>query len=213
MNDTGTADDTEPADDTGASSCSCKIGRNVQKYSLGEFDRRLTDRHRDGASLRDLETVVNEAILSASIRAADAEVIGDVSSVYETLTGDAASAGERTELRDRLSRAGVEVEAVTDDFVSYQTVRTHLRECLDLSTDQRDPLSVEDARGTIEWARSRSEGIVERTLERLAGTDAVTAGDVDVSHVVRATCDECGATFPVDVFIDRGGCDCPADDG
>ena len=76
----------------------------------------------------------------------------------------------------------------------------------------RAGLSVEDACGTVEWARSRSEGIVERTLDRLAGTDGVRAGDLTVSHVVRVTCEDCGAAYPVDEFVDRKGCDCAATD-
>jgi len=192
--------------------CSCKIGRVARRYDLGAFDRTLTDRREDGASLRDLETVVNEAVLRAALRDADADVIGDVSSVYEGLTGEDASAGERAELRGRLNRAGVDVDGLETDFVSYQTVRTHFRECLDYDTDRRTALSVEDARGTVEWARSRSEGIVERTLDRLAGTDGFRAGDLTVSHVVRVTCEDCGATYPVDEFVDRRGCDCAAAD-
>ncbi|MFB6141588.1 MAG: rod-determining factor RdfA [Halosimplex sp.] len=202
--------DPDAVDGAGDAGCSCKVGRAVRTYDLGAFDRTLVDRRRDGASLRDLETVVNEAILRAALREADADVIGDVSSVYERLTGDDASAGERAELRGRLERAGVDVDALSDDFVSYGTVRTHLRECLDVETDRRTPLSVEDARGTVEWARSRSEGIVERTLDRLGATPEFAAGDLSVTHVVRVTCADCGATYPVDEFVDRGGCDCGA---
>ncbi|WP_123538528.1 rod-determining factor RdfA [Halosimplex salinum] len=205
-------EDPGPADGESEGECSCKIGRAVRTYDLGAFDRTLIDRRRDGASLRDLETVVNEAVLRAALREADADVIGDVSSVYEGLAGDEASAGERAELRDRLARAGVDVDELEADFVSYQTVRTHFRECLDVDTDRQASLSVEDARGTVEWARSRSEGIVERTLDRLARTDGFTAGDVSVSHVVRVTCDDCGASYPVDAFVDRGGCDCSTAD-
>jgi hypothetical protein len=200
------------SDAAGGVDCSCKIGRVVRRYELGAFDRTLTDRREDGASLRDLETVVNEAILRAALRDADADVIGDVSSVYERLTGDEASAGERAELRGRLTRAGVDSDGLEADFVSYQTVRTHFRECLDYDTDRQSALSVEDARGTVEWARSRSEGIVERTLDRLADTDGFRAGDLTVSHVVRVTCEDCGATYPVDEFVDHRGCDCAADD-
>ena len=98
--------------------------------------------------------------------------------------------------------------AVEGAFVSYQTVRTHLKECLGVETNRESRLTVADARGTIEWARSRSEGIVERTLERLASADEIDAGDVDVTHVVRVDCSRCGTTAPVDEFVDGGGCNC-----
>jgi len=194
--------------DVGDPVCSCKIERNAETYGLSGLDRRLLAEREDGASLRDLERVVNETILAAALRRSDDEVIGDVASVYETLTDDEASAGERTALTDRLSRAGVDVEGLHEAFVSYQTVRNHLRECLDVETGRRTELSLSDARGTIEWARSRSEGIVERTVERLADADEVAAGDVDVSHTVRVSCGDCGASYPVERFLERGGCEC-----
>lgn len=191
-----------------ASAACCKVGRTARRYDLDRLDRRVRDRRRDGDSLRDLERVVNEAVLGAALRDADADVVGDVGAVYESLTGDDASAGERAEVRERLASAGVDVERVTDDFVSYQTVRTHLRECLDVDTDRGGDITRADARGTVEWARSRSEGIIERTLERLADRDGFRAGSLDVSGVVRVTCGDCGASYPVEEFLDRGGCDC-----
>lgn len=188
--------------------CSCKIGRNVRRYDLARFDERLRERRRDGASLRDLETVVNTAILRAALRSADADVVGDVDGIYAALADDDASAGERTATRERLARRGVDVDALSEDFVSYQTVRTHLRECLDVPTGRESTLTREDARGTVEWARSRSEGIVERTLERLGRRDDVATGTLDVSQVVRVTCAECESSYPVEEFLERGGCDC-----
>jgi hypothetical protein len=196
----------------GDDGCTCKIGRNAEAYAVEDLDRRLLERRAEGASLRRLETVVNRAILRAALREADAAVIGDAASVYETLTGDDVSAGRRTETKERLSRAGVDPDELLDDFVSYGTVRSHLRDCLDVDTDRRSTLSVEDAQGTIEWARSRSEGIVERTVERLAGTEGFSAGDVEVGHVVRVSCRDCGASHPVESFLDRGGCDCDPDE-
>ena len=190
--------------------CSCKLGRNVAAYGLDDVNARLRDRRDDGDSLRDLERFVNTSLLDGALREAGADVIGDVDAIYDVLTGDDVSAGKRTEVRSRLEHAGVDVATVEAAFVSYQTVRTHLRECLDVETDRESRLSVDDARGTIEWARSRSEGIVERTVQRLDAADEVDAGAVDVSHVVRVDCADCGASYPVDEFVDRGGCDCGA---
>lgn len=198
----------ENVDDSLPDDCSCKVGRASRTYGLGDLDRRLRRRRAEGASLRDLERVVNEAILRSALRSASAEVVGDVAGIYDALTGSDASAGERTEARERLSAAGVDVDAVEADFVSYGTVRSHLRECLDVDTGRETSLSVEDGTGTIEWARARSEGIVERTLDRLADQDRIAAGDLDVTHVVRVSCTNCGRTEPVDTFLANEGCDC-----
>jgi hypothetical protein len=198
----------ESLDATDGARCSCKVGRNARAYDLEGFDARLRERHAGGASLRDLERFVNETLLHRALEAVDADVIGDVASVYEALTDEDVSAGRRTEVRERLSQAGVDVEALRADFVSYGTVRTHLRDCLGVETTRAAPLSVDDARGTIEWARSRSEGIVDRTLDRLADGDQVAAGDLEVAHTVRVTCADCGISRSVEAFLDRGGCDC-----
>lgn len=197
----------------GECACGCKVGRNAEAYGLDGLDERLLDRRADGASLRDLEGVVNRAILRVALRDAGEDVLGDVGSVYEKLTGDDASAGERAETRDRLVWAGVDVETVREDFVSYQTVRTHLRECLEVDTAREQSLTRSDALGTIQWARSRSEGIIERTMERLQGEDAFHAGDIEVSHVVRVSCPDCGATDTVEAFVEGGGCQCPPESG
>lgn len=190
------------------SDCSCKIGQDIEKYGIDRLNERLLDRREDGASLRDLESVVNRSILEAALRGADRDIVGDVAGVYERLTDDDASAGERTEVREWLTQAGIDPGELTGDFVSYQTVRTHLRECLDVATDRRTTLSLSDAKGTIEWARSRSEGIVERTLERLDGTDGFDAGSVEVGNIIRVTCTECGKSYPIETFLERNGCHC-----
>ncbi|MBX0288420.1 hypothetical protein EGH22_18985 [Halomicroarcula sp. F28] len=193
---------------SGEASCACKIGRTAETYGIDDIDRLLRDRRAEGASLRRLETVVNEAVLRAALEETGTHVPGDVTDIYRTLTDGETSAGVRTETRAWLSRVGVDPDDLEGDFVSYQTVRTHLRECLDVDTTRESTLSVDDAVGTIEWARSRSEGIVRRTVERLDETDGFHTGTVDVTHVVRVSCGDCGASYPVERFLDRGGCDC-----
>jgi len=190
------------------SACSCKVGRSADKYGLEALDRQLLDRREEGASLRRLETVVNTSILRTLLRDAEMDIVGDVSSFYEKLTDDDASAGERTEVREWLTRADIDPDELTGDFVSYQTVRTHLRECLDVETNRTSTLSLEDAQGTIEWARSRSEGIVERTIERLDRSGEFDAGAIEIGHVMRVTCTECARSYPIDTFLQRGGCHC-----
>jgi len=188
--------------------CSCKIGRIGAKYGIDQLNERLLDSREEGASLRELETTVNTVILGSLLRETEANIVGDVSNVYEKLTDDGASAGEQTAVKTWLSQAGVDPDELTGDFVSYQTVRTHLRECLDVDTDRTTSLSLEDARGTIAWARSRSEGIVERTIERLNNSSEFESGTIEVGHVIRVTCTDCAKSYPIDTFLQRGGCRC-----
>lgn len=196
------------ADASGPPECACKLGRVARSRGLEALDRRLSDRRADGASLRDLERFVNVELLDRALRDASTDVVGEVGDVYDVLVGDDGSAGERTELRSRLARGGVDVDALLEAFVSYQTVRSHLGDCLGVETGRERTLDPDDARGTIEWARARSEGIVGRTLDRLARDGGVAAGDLEVSHVIRVSCTRCGVTATVGQFVEGGGCDC-----
>jgi len=194
-----------------AATCTCKVGRTADAYGLDGLDDLLCERRAEGASLRQLETVVNERVLRSALEATDEDVLRDAAAIYRNLTGEDTSAGVRAETEAWLSRIGVDPAAIDADFVSYQTVRSHFNECLDVDTARDSTLSLDDAEGTIEWARSRSEGIVGRTIERLADTDGFHSGAVDVTHVVRVSCRDCGASHPVERFLDRGGCNCDTD--
>lgn len=192
----------------GSSTCSCKVGRTAEKYGLGGLDEDLVRAREADASLRDLEQVVNEAVLEAAIRSVDVEVIGSIESILTALTDEETSAGKRSEVRSRLASAGVDAESLESDFVSYQTVRTHLRDCLDIDTSGRGEFTVDDARGTIEWSRTRNVAVIERTLERLRGHGELAAGPLEVSDLVRVTCAGCGSSYPIEDLLARGGCEC-----
>jgi len=56
--------------------CSCKIGRNVQKYGVS-LDRELRQRHENGESLRALARVHNERLLEEALADVTAAVFGE----------------------------------------------------------------------------------------------------------------------------------------
>ena len=197
----------ETSDSVDAVGC-CKVGRSAAAYGLANVDEDLRRRHDRGESLRDLAAFVNRRILGGAIDSADVDAVSDAGTIYDLLADDDLSAGRRTEIREKLARAGVDVEAVESSYVSHQTVRDHLRECLSVDTSVSADVDPESARGTIEWARARFLGIAERTVERLASADELAVGDVEVTGTVRVTCRDCGETYRLGVLIDRGGCGC-----
>jgi hypothetical protein len=186
----------------------CKVGRVADRYDLPNLDDALARRHGAGDGLRDLASLTNRRILADAITGADADVVGDADALYETITGDDVSAGRRAEVRAQLSNAGVDVLGMEDDFVSHQTIRSHLRECLDVDTSRSSPLDRERAAGTVEWARSRSEAVIQRTVERLRESDELATGPLDVTHTVRITCEDCGRTYRQEELLTEGRCAC-----
>ncbi|WP_433634204.1 rod-determining factor RdfA [Halomicrococcus sp. NG-SE-24] len=195
---------------TGDGDRACKIDRVSEKRNLDSIDEQLQERREDsGASLRDLEEYFNQRVLEAAMRDGDVEVVdGDAEHTFRLLTADTVSSGTEIEVRDRLRRAGVDPEAVIDDFVSYQTVRTHLRECLNVDTSNDSELTPTDAKNTVFKLMSRTELITERTIDRLRSAGGLTIGDVDVTLSLRVACTECGEEYPFSRLVDRGGCRC-----
>lgn len=188
----------------------CKVGRDADRYDLLELDDTLRRRHDAGDGLRELASLVNRRILEDALTGADADIVGDADALYATITEEDVSAGRRAEVRAQLSNAGVDVLGMEDDFVSHQTIKTHLNDCLGVDTSRSTPLGRERATGTVEWARSRSEAVIERTIERLQTSDELATGSLDVTHTVRITCEDCGQTYRQEELLESGRCACEA---
>lgn len=189
--------------------CSCKVGRVIEKYDMSRLDEEIRDRRdRENASLRDLADFVNVRVLRQAIDDhAERDVLADAESIYETVHGEGDS-GRAAELRDRLDAVGVPVEEVTGDFVSHQTVRKHLNSCLDVDTARSPTTDVSEATNLIEWARSRDEKIIDRTLTRLRRSGDLDVGELNVIHSIRVMCEDCGRTYRLQSLLDDGGCQC-----
>ncbi|GAB3327450.1 hypothetical protein EI982_15255 [Haloplanus rallus] len=189
----------------------CKIDDVCASRGLSTLPERLVRRRRTGGdSLRDLERFFNREVLAAAMRAAGMELLDDeAANVYRLLTGDDVSDAARTEARDRLTRAGVDVERLREDFVTYGTVRTHLRECADVDTG-REAESVDErtVTDTVYGLFGRAEAVTERELSRLSETAALEAGELSVSVDARVTCTTCGEEYRLLRLLERGGCAC-----
>lgn len=188
----------------------CKVDRVSKKWGLENIDERLRRRREgSGDSLRDLEEFFNQRVLEAALRDARAETIeGEVENAYRVLTEDEVSSGARVEVKDRLERDGIDPESVMSDFVSYQSIRTHLRNCLDIDTNRKTELSPSDGKNVVFKLLSRTEAVTKRTIERLCSAGHLSVGEVDVSLSIRITCSECGEEYAFSRLVDRGGCGC-----
>lgn len=187
----------------------CKVDRVAERRGLSGLDDRLRRRRADGESLRDLAHVHNRAVLGAAMRAAGMDPLdGEVANLHRLLTDEAVSSGERVDAEARLRRNGVDPAAVRDDFVSHATIRTHLNDCLDVSTSRERAPSVDNARTTVLKLLSRTESVARRTVERLADRDVLVLPDPSVSVSLRVACGECGDEYAFPELLERGGCSC-----
>jgi hypothetical protein len=181
----------------------------IDQYELAGLDDEIVRRRqKEDESLRALAEFVNTRLLKRAIEHhADRDVLADATSIYTQLTnGD--DAGKTAEIRERLTTAGIPVDEVTDNFVSHQTVRSHLNTCLDIETGRSQATDIDDVENLIEWARTRDEEIIERALSRLRESGELNIGEPNVIHSIRVICEECGQSHRLQELLDTRECRC-----
>ncbi len=191
-----------------------KIERVVDEYDLDGIEATLAERWtgegQDRWSLRDLADFFNERVLEAALEATGRQPLdGEVTNYYRLLTDEAVSAGDRTEARSELERAGVDVDALLTDFVSHQAVHTFLTKRQELSYEgTSDEERVEKARETLRRLESRTGTVADNTVARLRDTGDLDLESFSVLVSVNIVCEDCGRQHDVETLLEQGGCDC-----
>jgi len=190
-----------------------KIDRVREKYGLSGLDRELEarfTRREDRYSLRQLATYLDRRVLGSAMEEAGMNPLaGECENLYRLLTDEEVSEGMRVQARKRLEQEGVDVDAVLDDFVSYQTVNRHLKR---LGVEHRADEEENDRRRKrpqrIYALQNRTAAVTQRTLEEARSAGDLFLGDVDVFVDITAACEDCGTHLPVRDLFERGGCRC-----
>lgn len=201
-------DVTEYTDDA---PCECKVGRLVSTWNLSAFHQDLVSRWKTGrVSLREAATELNRAALRTALTVDTdiAPLSGEVENLYRLLTDSSVSEGMRVQTRNRLDRAGLDVEGLTDEFVSYQTVNRHLRNCLEVDRADGPTLTRTEAEDRIFQLRSRLEYVTTSTLDQLGRTGQVTIEDPTVFVSIQVGCRACDTQYSVSSLLDVGHCEC-----
>jgi hypothetical protein len=189
-----------------------KVARLIKEYELeglgAEMEARWTAEE-DRMSLRALAAYFNQEILRTRLEDAGINTLdGELENIYRLLTDDDVSAAERTRVRRRLQRDGLDVDAVEDDFVTYQAIRTYLTEYRDAEyvRDDRDPIEREVE--NVERLRGRVETVTSGKLEQLRERGDLSLGSFRTVVDVKVVCEDCHSQYDVLDLLDRGGCDC-----
>lgn len=195
-------------------SACCKIGYGIKKYECSGLNDKLVRGYRNGdASLRDLEKIINEEFTAAALRDAGSPAGRNPSDITAVLQGQEGSRREKARLETQLEQAGIDVEQLEQDHISFRTVKTHLNEHLNVNTSRNESITLESASSIIEWAETRCTSVIERTIERLSNAGKATIGDnftVNISPHI--TCYDCNSTIRVKQLIEENGCNCSPDD-
>ncbi|WP_415381227.1 rod-determining factor RdfA [Halosimplex sp. TS25] len=190
-----------------------KVARVIAAYDLDGMGDRLVERWTevDGerTSLRDLADEFNRELLRTAMREADRNPMERVvEQTHESLTASDVSEGRKAEVRNRLSRDGIDVDGLLEDFVSHQSMHTYLTSVRDAAAPSTDSDPVETDVGTIQRLLGRTATVAEDTLERHRDAERVVLDDFDVFLDLRVLCHRCGADRDVVTLLEDGGCAC-----
>ncbi|ELY50476.1 rod-determining factor RdfA [Natronolimnohabitans innermongolicus] len=181
----------------------CKVCRILDEYGMQRYETQLLEQWQadppQRKGYRQLAEWFNTLMLRREMDRAGLSTLGDeAESKYERLRSDEAIAEE---VATELSNAGVPIERLRADFVSYGVIRTHLKDCLDSDVDLS---SGEWEREAIEISTSHATTKIEEAVRSLRNKDRLSAGgDVTVSVDVELECENCNARLPADRAIRR----------
>lgn len=190
-----------------------KIGRVIDEYDLtgvpAELAARWSGDGGDRWSLRALADYFNERVLAAGLADAGVDsVTSDVSTQYRVLTGEEGSAGDRTALRRRLERDGVDVDALTRNFVSHQTVHTFLTDHLEERYEADEAEQLRKDADRVSRLESRLAAVADDAVNRSKRVGRIAVGDPEVFVETRVVCTDCGESRTLQDLFERGGCGC-----
>lgn len=180
-----------------------KVARVIETYGLDglgdDLERRWLATGEQGMSLRELAAYFNRQVLEATIEDSGMSLLeADVPTLYDQLTGDDVSSADRTRVERRLDREGVDVDAVTSDFVTHQSMHTYLRAYRDASQPEvSDEERREAALERIQKLQDRSAAVTGDAVESLQRHGLVPDGEVDVLVDVQVLYTESGEQYDV----------------
>lgn len=164
----------------------------------------------EAASLRDLADRINVALVRSAMEDAGEDPLdGEAENAYRLLSGEEVSAGVRIQQRNRLERAGVDVDSLESDFVTHQAVHTYLTDGLGVTksvADDVDPIETHEER--IQRLRNRLAAVVDGSIADLEAAEELDVGDVDTTIGLQLYCRECQTQFELTELLEQGGCHC-----
>lgn len=192
-----------------------KVGRLIEKYDLGEefgaeLEMRWTADDDDRMSLRSLADRFNRRIIEeAMIGAGMSTLDGEVENLYRLLISDDVSSGKKTEARNWLGQADIDVDQLETDFVTYQAIRSYLQNERGAEYNQKsDSTRLSNEIDSVQRLKSRTSSVTEGTVSRLRNAGIITLGDFRVFVDVSVHCEDCDTQFGVINLLRNKGCNC-----
>jgi hypothetical protein len=190
-----------------------KVAQVADEFDLHDIEDQIAEywtSEEDSLSLRELATLFNRRVLGAAMERAHMDPLdGEIENIYRLLTDDDVSSGVRTETRKKLERNGIDVDQLESSFVTYQAVRTYLKEGRDLEYERDDDGDrIESVATSVNRLQNRTAAVTEEKLSRLRRNEDISLGEFRVLLDLRVFCEDCGTQYEFGDLLDEGGCRC-----
>lgn len=189
-----------------------KVDRLIEEYALfglGEELEQLWTAEENRQSLRELATYFNHQLLQQALKEANVRhVDGEIENMYRLLTDEEVSNADVTRIRRRLEREDIDVDAVQDDFVTYQSIRNYLKDIrgAEYTQAEQDPLEREET--NVQKLRGRMVSVIQGNIEQLRDNNQLTLGEFQTLAEIRIVCEDCNSQFDILELLDQEGCNC-----
>ena len=186
-----------------------KVARVIDAYDLDDLGSELEDRwlasDDSGMSLRELAEHFNRAVLEAAIERSELSVLDvDNAQIYDQLTDDDVSSGVRTRVERRLERNGIDVDSVTGDFVTHQSIHSYLRGYRGVQQPEPSPEERREAAlERIQKLQDRSAAVTQDAIEGLQRADLVPDGNIDTVVDIQVIYTDSGEQYSVFDLIEN----------
>lgn len=192
-----------------------KLPRVADKYGLSGVEEELVEKRtqEDPESLRSLATYFNRRVLRAAMETAGLSMLdGEVENTYRLLTDSEVSSGVRTETRKQLERHGIDVDELESDFVTYQAVRTYLKDGRGVEYESTtDAKRIDAVEESVARLQNRTLTVAEEKLDQLDRTERIHVGDYRLLINLQVFCQDCGKQYEFGELLREGGCECEDD--
>jgi hypothetical protein len=186
-----------------------KVARVIDQYDLDRIGDELEERwlatDDSGMSLRQLADYFNRTVLEAAVERSELSTLDvDIDQLYEQLTGDDVSSGVRTRVERRLERNGIDVETITGNFVTHQSMHSYLRDYRDVEQPEPTPEERrESAVERIQKLQDRSAAVTQDAIEALQRANLIPEGDIDTVVDIQVIYTDSGEQYNVFELIEE----------
>ena len=160
--------------------CNCKIGEACREHELRTFyesigDRYLGNQEMNQSSTREIAEELNKKIIQANTYETGYDGDHSVNEMYSLFVED--NVPDEEGFRQKLKTEGVNVEKIEESVTSYITVYRHLKNCLDITSEDRKPNKQERIENAEEYIRNEIEDCRKKIRRKIENTDGIKLGE------------------------------------